>query len=342
MDAAPEKVVAEALAELRALHKHISSKKDLLRHAETLVQRHPWLHVHQALRYILLLGREEAEELFSTRAKDIMRTIRVNTLITSSDHVARRLSAKGFRVKKHPFIDYGLVVEYAPFSPGAAQEYLQGLYTIQGPASMMAVPAMEPANGDRIADACSGAGVKTTQIAQHAPESSILAFDANRRKLAALKNNASRLAVDNIIAYHEDARNLSHYGPFDKILLDAPCSGEGLIPFPRGRWPRSFNDIVDRARLQLELALAAARALRSGGTLLYSTCTMSVEENEFIAAKLIEHAGLEPHPPHLPGSSPGVEEYANLDLRRAVKACRRYYPHRHGTEGFTICRLRKP
>jgi NOL1/NOP2/sun family putative RNA methylase len=334
----------EALARLREAYHALTRNTRLVREAERLRQQHSWLHIHQALRYIALLG-AEAENFLGTSGDTLMKTIRANTLKTTPAELAKRLREKGFHIDRHPYINYGLVVRKAPYSPGAALEYLLGYYTIQGPASMLAAPALEPlSNVALIVDMCSGAGVKTTQIAQHNPEAPIVAIDISRRKLAALKNNASRLAASNITAYHMDARQLPQRlrQKASHILLDAPCSGEGLIPYPKGRWPRSFKDILSRVTLQHELIAAAVEALQPGGTLVYSTCTISVEENEYVLSMFTLSGVLEPEEPPISGGDDGITEYLGLPIDERLKhGCRRFFPHRHRTEGFTICRLRR-
>ena len=311
--------------------------------AEKLSAQHRWLHLHHAARYITLLGYEEAAHLFSLNQEDIMRTIRVNTLVTNVTEVRRRLEGKGFKTRPHPYIEYGIVIDQEPYSIGATVEYMEGLYTIQGPASMLAVPALRPEEHKGIiADCCAGAGIKTTQIAQHNPRKPIIAFDINKRKLLALKNNASRLSATNIVAFNADARTMSSYATFSAVLVDAPCSGEGLVPFPWGRWKRSFADIIGRVKLQYQLLNEALNAVKPGGTVVYSTCTLSVEENEYLVSLVARTRGdVEIEDPGINGGARGVTRYQGLSIASEAVKCRRFYPHIHRTEGFTICRLRK-
>ena len=335
-----------ALTGLSKAYQSLTQNRHLTAKANQLKHGHQWLHIHQALRYLALLG-DETEHFLHVSEKEVMKTIRVNTLKTDKSTLRERLEKKGFIIEQHPYIDYGLVVKKAPYSIGATPEYLTGLYTIQGPASMLAVPALEPlSKSTLIIDMCSGAGVKTTQISQHAPRTPIIALDINRRKLAALKNNTSRLGVANITAYHADARKLAELiAPqhASHILLDAPCSGEGLIPYSKGKWPRSFDDIISRVTLQYQLVKAAVEALKPRGVLVYSTCTISVEENEYVLTQFTKRGLLQPDKPPINGGSSGVTNYLGLEIDQRLRwACRRFFPHRHHTEGFTICRLRKP
>jgi len=339
-----DKTLTSAIEVLKSRYREATRRQ--LQRAEKLARQHRWLHLHQAIRYLELLGLHDTERLLATGEDELMKTIRTNTLKTDARALRRRLESKGFQLAPHPYIDYGLVVRKAPFSPGATLEYLLGYYTIQGPASMMAVPALEPDNASLIIDMCAGAGIKTTQMSQHNPHAPIIAFDINRRKLAALKNNSSRLGAANIIAYNLDARkatNMLGEGVAERVLLDAPCSGEGLIPYRKGRWPRSFNDIIDRMRLQYQLAATAARLLKKDAVLVYATCTISVEENEYLLTLLLQrHPELEPENPPIKGGIEGITEYMGLNIDPRLRyGCRRFFPHIHRTEGFTICRLRK-
>ncbi|MET1128142.1 MAG: RsmB/NOP family class I SAM-dependent RNA methyltransferase [Thermoproteota archaeon] len=304
------------------------------------------VHEHQLVRYAeLFRSTEELARFLLVDEQNIMKTIRVNTLLTGKDELKLRLSSKGVKVEDYRYLDYGLVVTSSPYPIGALHEYLLGLFTIQGPASMLVVPALRPEDfpRGRIIDMCAGAGIKTTQIAQHAPKSRIVAVDVNRRKLLALKNNTSRMAVFNVVAVHMDARLLPSFyrGKIDAVLLDAPCSGEGLLPFPRARRPRTFKDILGRVALQLELLKAGLDLLRDGGVLVYATCSLSVEENEYVITRVLEAVdNVEVEDLSIPGL-PGVQRYGLLQLDPRVSRCRRLYPHIHGTEGFTICRLAK-
>ncbi|BEP18059.1 RsmB/NOP family class I SAM-dependent RNA methyltransferase [Pyrofollis japonicus] len=308
--------------------------------ATRITEKYPWIHVHQAARYIELLSERDFELIMSTRIT--YKSIRINTLITTREDLTTRLIRKGVQLRSHPFINYGLLIDYSPYPVGALHEYILGLYTLQGPASMMAVPALSPENSKHVLDMCAGAGIKTTQISQHNPNAAIIALDINRRKLIALKNNASRLHADNIIAINMDARQASRLGTFDAILLDAPCSGEGLIVFREKAKPRTAEDIISRVELELELLNEALNAAQKNSIIVYATCSMSFEENEYVVGTLLEARGdFELEDPPIRGGVNGFTRYGSIRVDNSLSKCRRYFPHLHGTEGFTICRLRK-
>jgi len=317
------------------------------RELAALAERHG-AHPDQVARYAELLGsREEVEGMLGAREGDVMRTLRANTLRVDRDELASRLEAKGASVRPYRHAPYGLVVEESPIPLAAYHEHLLGLFYIQGPASMLPVLALSPEGASRIADAAAGVGGKATQISQHNPRSPVIALDVSERKLMALKANASRLGAFNIVAYLMDARGIGSLGEFDRVLLDAPCTGEGLMPFARGRRPRPQGEVESAARVQVELLESALRSLGPGGELVYSTCSTNFEENELVVHSVLEaledsgagHFSLVDT--GLDFGDAGAVEYAGISLPSQFRLCRRFYPHRHATEGFTICRIRR-
>ncbi len=297
----------------------------------------------QAARYLELFGsRHEAEEFLGAREEDVLRTIRVNTARISRRELAERLEAKGASVRPYEHAPYGLVVEESPLALAAYHEHILGLFYIQGPAPMLPVQVLSPEGASRVADAAAGVGGKATQISLHNPRSPIVALDVSERKLMALKSNASRLGAFNVVAYLMDAREISALGSFDRVLLDAPCTGEGLMPLPRGRRARTQEEVERAARLQAELLESALRSLEEGGELVYSTCSINFEENELVVASVLESLeGFSVVDTGLDFGDPGLTDYAGVSVPNYVKRCRRFYPHRHRTEGFVICRIRR-
>ncbi|MET1102319.1 MAG: RsmB/NOP family class I SAM-dependent RNA methyltransferase [Pyrodictiaceae archaeon] len=329
------KELDKAYTKLRLTHKH-----------NELAAKYG-LDPYQISRYEALFGSmDEVIELLETSENKLFRTIRTNTLKISRDRLIERLRSKGLVVEEYAPTPYGIIVWSSPWSLGSLHEYLYGFYTIQGPASMLAVLAFSQGKEDNkvILDCCAGAGIKSTQLGQHFTSSVIVSIDINRRKLAALKNNLSRLGIANIVAIVLDARRLRLLNMhFNKILVDAPCSGEGLWPYIKKRRPRSLKDIISRVTLQYEILSEAIKFLSHGGELVYSTCTMSVEENEYVVSKILEvHDTLKVEPVEFHSmGSPGEVDYLGLPIDPRLRGCLRLYPHRDRTEGFTICKLVK-
>ncbi len=271
-------------------------------------------------------------------------TLRVNTLKARPEEVMERLKGKGVKLRRLNNPDYVLQVEYTPKSLAAYHEYLQGLYYIQTLGSVYAVEALRPLNTPLVVDMCCGAGGKTTLIAQLAPQSVVLAVDTCPRKLLALKLHLSRLGLDNVVAVLDDARRIPDYKLYpQRILLDPPCSGLGLLSNPAKRRQRSYQDILSRLRLQYELLHAALRAVGRGGAVVYSTCSVAVEENELIISTILEELGDEYTVTRagINVGDPGITEYMGIALDDRVKQCVRLYPHKHASEGFVVCRIER-
>ncbi|MGC8695973.1 MAG: RsmB/NOP family class I SAM-dependent RNA methyltransferase [Conexivisphaera sp.] len=330
------------MSALERLDAGLSRIRESLRGPSDLADRYG-LPADQIARYVELLGSSrEAEEFLGVREDDVMRTVRVNTARIDRDELAERLEAKGASVRPYKHAPYGLVIDDSPVALAAYHEHLVGLFYIQGPASMLPVLALSPEDASRIADAASGVGGKATQISQHNPHSPVIALDVSERKLMALKANASRLGAFNIVAYLMDARGIPSLGNFDRVLLDAPCTGEGLMPFPRGRRARPQDEVERAARLQVELLESALKSLGNGGELVYSTCSTNFEENELVVSSVLESLdGFSVVDAGLGFGDPGLIEYAGVRVPSYLRSCRRFYPHRHNTEGFTICRIRR-
>ena len=306
------------------------------------------VHPFMAARYEELLGLDGARALLEMRPSDILRAIRVNTLRTSVDALQDMLEEKGFVLERY-WIPYALIVREEPIPIGATHEYMEGLYYIQGAGSQTPVYMTDPKPLQYAIDLCAAPGGKTSQIAQHQRDTTpIIAVDVSARRLQALKNNMNRLGVRSVIALHMDARDAPSIlggARFEYVLLDAPCTGEGLLPLEKGRREqRRPEDLADRICLQMELLEAAVRLAACGATIIYTTCSIAPEENEYVVSRILErHPEVEPVEPAVkpPVYRRGVKSFNGVEFDSRVSRCIRLYPHETGTEGFTICVLRK-
>ena len=215
--------------------------------------------------------------------KDIkpQQALRVNTLKISPAKLVERLTKLGISLEKIPFLRHGYAVEKAKFSIGALTEYLLGYYYIQEAASQKTVELLAPQQNEIILDMAAAPGGKTTHAAQLMNNRGvIIALEKKRSRLIALKNHLERMGIANTIAYQMNALSAPRLGlQFDKVLLDAPCSGN----FTQERnWfaKRTLEDIKGIAQLQKELLKVAYNALTKTGELVYSTCSLEPEENE--------------------------------------------------------------
>ncbi|TKR86432.1 hypothetical protein L596_011025 [Steinernema carpocapsae] len=277
-------------------------------------------------------------------------TIRTNTMKTRRGELARALINRGMNVDPAAkWTKVGLVVYDSQVPVGATPEYLAGHYTLQGLNSLLPVMALAPQPNEVVLDMCAAPGGKTGHIAALMKNTgTVFANDASLPRGRAVVGNLHRLGVNNAIVSNLDGRMFPkvYRQGFDRILLDAPCSGTGVIWKDESvKLSRDKIDIQRRWTLQRELILAAIDSIdaksKTGGYLVYSTCSVLVEENEAVVnyilkkrhCKLVE-TGLEI----------GVEGFVNFRENRfhpSLKLTRRYYPHVHNIDGFFVAKIKK-
>jgi len=278
------------------------------------------------------------------------RFIRCNTLKISCDSLLKRLRKKWNVIQ--PFDDYPEVMlvesELLPGKLGNAIEHLLGYYYVQGISSMLPAFALLPKEGDFVLDMCASPGSKTTQIAAMMNNSgTIIANDIKLDRIKILSANLERCGVTNVIVTRNDGVGLcNRLGgkgfKFDKILLDAPCSGEGTLRSS----PKTFKmwniKVVNKlAREQKKLIAFAFKALKKGGTLVYSTCTHSPEENEAVVSFALKNFPVEIESIKLPMiCRKGIIKWKNEEYDKEVEKSCRIYPQDNDSEGFFIAKFK--
>jgi len=268
--------------------------------------------------------------------------IRCNPLRGSCQELFKKLSSRGFKLSKVVWSPRCFEVLKSPYSPSSTPEHLYGWFYILDKASCLPPEVLSPRAGEKVADLASAPGGKLTHLAEMMGlDGEIWAFERNRKRLNSLYSNIERMGILNVRVLHEDAYNAPKYGPFDKILLDAPCTGEGVIARdPTRKRSKTPEDLSLMHRVQVSLLVQALRSLKGGGELVYSTCSIAPEENELvILAALSQVEGVEVVESGEVGS-PSVASYLNFEFPEAYK-CRRLWPHVHESEGFFVCKLRK-
>lgn len=277
--------------------------------------------------------------------------LRLNPLRGAPSETERRLREKGFELAPSG-VPGTLRVVQAPFSPGATHEYLMGRYILQDASSPLAPLALEPKPGELVGDLCAAPGGKTILLAGLMQDRGALyAFDANADRIQSLVSNLQRCGVTSAAVYAAPAEAAEGLGlQFDRLLLDAPCTGEGVVSRDPGRRRGQLQEYTACAQQQAELLTLAHRLLRPGGVLVYSTCTLAPEENEFQVQFALQelHFEMEPLPQAVaslkPGGHalvPGLTEVAGRSLDPRVATAVHVLPHLHGTLGFFVARLRK-
>ncbi len=296
-------------------------------------------------RYLTIFGSNQIKEFLEGNDQQILPSIKVNTLKIASDALRKRLTEKGFELDPIPFLSDAYYIKKSLFSIGATTEYLLGYYYLQGAASMVPVEVLNPSPVDFAVDMCAAPGGKTVQMAQWMKNKGvILALDLNRERMKSLRSNLSRCGIQNALAIRMDAASLSdlHLDNISKILLDAPCSGSGLIPVdPSRKRSRGYEDINFCSSIQLKLLRAAINCLAEEGELVYSTCSIEPEENEFVIDSLLGQDHVEIVDVDISFGEPGLVDIFGRKLSDELKKARRFYPFLHKTVGFFICKMRK-
>jgi 16S rRNA (cytosine967-C5)-methyltransferase len=273
-------------------------------------------------------GPDTARALMAAGNEPAEAALRANTLRTTAADLGKRLP-----VETRPAGDEGLVV-LEPFDAHAAPEWREGLFMPQSRAAMAVARVLAPRPGERVLDLCAAPGGKTTHLAAlMGDEGEVVAVERHRGRAEALRKTAARMGATCVEVRVADAAEAAG-GTYDRVLVDPPCSDLGtLASRPDARWRKTADQPERLARTQGAILRAGADALAPGGTLVYSTCTISPTENErVIDAFLAER-----------------EDFEADDLRREVPVWQhpsvpfhlQTLPHRDGTEGFFIARLRR-
>ncbi|NPA75925.1 MAG: RsmB/NOP family class I SAM-dependent RNA methyltransferase [Euryarchaeota archaeon] len=269
--------------------------------------------------------------------------LRVNTLKISEEKLVSRLTDKGFVLKRYREMNAYQIASMPVKHPGATREHALGYYYVQDLASMMPVLALNPKPEDNVLDMAAAPGSKTTQMAQIMQNTgTILANDINIGRLKSLAANVERLGTTNVIITRKNAASASFGTRFDKILLDAPCSGEGTLrKAPPARVLRE-KDYMANSKMQKEMLKNAAKHLKEDGKIVYSTCTFNPLENEEVVRFGVETLSLKLEATKLPvPAEKGVREWNGITFESVADSVLRIYPHRIDTGGMFIAVLRK-
>lgn len=283
-------------------------------------------------RWVERLGVTACEALCQTNNTIPPLSLRTNTIKINRDRLLQRLAGEGVACQASAWTPEGIVCQEHP-GLGTLTSLQEGLFQVQDESSMLVAHILDPKPGEFIIDACGAPGGKTTHIAALMNSAGkILSTDIYEHKLALIRENAARLALTNIETRALDAVNLGSMFPLkaDRVLVDAPCSGLGVLRRkPDSRWRKSPEILRDLPKLQAAILASAAQCVKPGGVLVYSTCTTEPEENQDIVCDFLRahpDFSLEPTGQYLPA------------LKRPDKLLQ-LWPHTDSIDGFFIARI---
>ncbi|MGB9679235.1 MAG: RsmF rRNA methyltransferase first C-terminal domain-containing protein [Thermoanaerobacteraceae bacterium] len=284
---------------------------------------------------------EDFEDFFNEYYKEPFKALRVNTLKISTKEF---MEISPFKLERVPWCEDGFYFSMSE-RPGTHIYHDLGVYYIQEPSAMAVVEILDPKPGEKILDISAAPGGKTTHIASKTGNKGlIVANEINSNRVKLLAENLERIGVSNCIITNEIPDKLVEpfIGYFDKVLVDAPCSGEGMFrkdDISRLEW--SLNHVISCSIRQKNILKSAAKALKPGGVLVYSTCTFSPEENEGVIQDFLnsnkEFEIIDTKIGYF--FDTGHPEWINAD--KELEKCVRIWPHKQKGEGHFIAKLYK-
>jgi 16S rRNA (cytosine967-C5)-methyltransferase len=294
-----------------------------------VVESHPQWMVQ---RWVDRFGLDEARQLLSANNRRPDLTLRVNRLKIDFNYFLSKLESHQIQFTRSAFLDFFVRVKHMT-GIGGSEMYRQGFFVVQDESAGLAVQLLDPQPGERLLDLCAAPGGKTTMIGELMKNlGEILAVDRYETRLHLVKSTCKRLGIANVHTMAADAAELST-APGDRVLVDAPCSGLGVLAKkPDAKWRREPEDIPTLVNIQHAVLTNAAALVRPGGVLVYSTCTTEPEENmELVREFLASHSEFSIEP---------ADRFVNPQLVHP-EGYVETFPHRHAMDGAFAIRLKR-
>ncbi|KAF2404625.1 NOL1/NOP2/sun family putative RNA met [Trichodelitschia bisporula] len=297
-----------------------------------------------------LFSPREAFAFFEANETPRPLVIRTNTLRTHRRELAQILINRGVTLEPvGKWSKVGLQIFESQVPLGATPEYLAGHYILQAASSFLPVMALAPQENERVLDMAAAPGGKTTHIAALMRNTGcVFANDANKERSKGLIGNIHRMGVKNTIVCNYSALEFPRVmGGFDRVLLDAPCSGTGVISKDQSvKTNKTELDFIKLPHLQKQLLLAAIDSVdhssKTGGYIVYSTCSVTVEENEQVVHyALMKRPNVKLVSTGLVFGKEGFTRHMGKVFHPSLKETRRYYPHTYNVDGFFVAKFKK-
>lgn len=357
LDRVPDSAVCNESAELARSHGHegtvkfvngvlrnVSRNKDKLEYPDKDKEYIKYLSVFYShpewmiRKWVKDYGSEFTQELLQANNEVPPFTIRCNSLKISKQELMTILTEENIECYDGSLNPEAISIRGTSSIEGKAS-FQKGYYQVQDESSMLVARITDPKPGEMILDMCSAPGGKTTHMAElMGNKGEIVARDIHQHKLRLVEESCSRLGVNIVKTELYNATNLdgSSLEKFDRVLLDAPCSGLGVIRRkPDLRWKKEQDNFKELSKLQKEMLERASQYVKQGGTLIYSTCTINKTENITVVKDFLAN-----HPEfHLESLSGLIPE--SLMSEKAREGYLELFPNTHGTDGFFIARIGK-
>ncbi|MEM3979689.1 MAG: RsmB/NOP family class I SAM-dependent RNA methyltransferase, partial [Ignisphaera sp.] len=303
-------------------------------------------------RYINILGYEETIKLLNTFEHYVYRpAILCNNLKIDCSLLIEKLTSLGFELRPIPWHRYGYVVTRAISSPtlGSTHEFLKGFYYVyRDVASLLPILALSPIPGSKVLDMCAAPGGKSVHILLSMMDKGLLvANEISKIRIKSLVANFFRMGLKSYVVISEDATLLPKKidDKFDYILVDAPCSAEGAIMFDKSRKTKTTQeDLAKLVLKEIKLLLSAIIMAKPGARIVYTTCSIAPEENEYVITRVLDLVGddvVDIESINIGVGDSGLRKFNDLEFNDKVVRCIRIWPHKHLMEGYFLCSLNK-
>ena len=283
-----------------------------------------------------LFGKEEAAAFLKGSLNPPPTYIRVNNLALSEEEIVQMLAAEGVKLEKVEPLKYTYKVLELKTPLNTSPSLKAGLFYVQDKASCFATQAANPAPNSTVFDICAAPGAKTTLITQFmGNQGCIISVDFSAKRMRTWQKETARMGTKIAEPLVADARvSVPLLGAADLLVLDPPCTSSGVFAKqPSAKWRLSPKSIQNMSEIQLQMINNCADKVKTGGTLVYSTCSITLEENEGVIELF-----LKAHPDF---RLVEIEPKIGMTGLNGLTACQRLYPHIHHCNGFFIAKLQK-